>query len=562
MTVGGFWPSSYLCLQIISYRQARLFYIMQSELCPWEEPIILAAAAGNIQELQQELAKKQHVDTRDLEFQRSSLHWAALGGHDAVVRLLLAHGADVNAIEPNGGRTPLLEAVADGHEPVVRQLTDAGARVDVADMLGDTPLILATRKNSVEMVRLLLEAGADPNVRDWRRGQTPLSLASRKGRDDIVDLLLHHCAAIDFADDEGIIPLAHAIQGGHDGIAQTLAAREAGQGPRDAEQILSTMMVQLEPPDLYRDHDHGAALLKASKEGRVDLIKDILNNHAQVDIDIRDKEGNTPLSHSAGKGDIETATVLLEKGADVNAVDGIQWTPLMAAAERGLEEMGILLLQRGADPDTRDPDGFTPLLLAAPAGCVGLVSRLMDAGADPNAVDESEGLTAMSRAAENHHVAVVELLLTRGVSPNVDDRTLLCALRERDRSEDASSDGYRLIRTLVEHGADVFMDSWTDERPLVIAAEHGLTDIVELFLQAEFTSAKIRQEHIHDAVCVASEEDEGEILKMLMEHYVRFDANSERETPWEWAKSREFGQSLKLLRPYFSSDKYSSDNSE
>lgn len=136
-------------------------------------------------------------------------------------------------------------------------------------------------------------------------------------------------------------------------------------------------------------------------------------------------------------------------------------------------------------------------------------------------MDESEGLTAMSRAAEDDHVAVVELLLARGVSPNVDDRTLFCALRDRDRYEDAASDGYRLIRTLVQLGADVFMDGWTDERPLVIAAEHGLMNIVELFLQAEFTSAKVRQEQIHNAVCVAAEVGEGGILKMLMEHYVR-----------------------------------------
>lgn len=535
---------------------------MQAELCPWEEPIILAAAAGKISELQQELARQKDVDTRDLEFQRTPLHWAALGGHDAVVRLLLAHGADVNAIEPNRGRTPLLEAVAGGHEAVVKQLTDAGARVDAADMLGDTPLILATRQNSVAMVSILLDAGADPNVRDWRRGQTPLSLASRKGRDEIVDLLLHHGAVINLADDEGTVPLAHAIQGGHDEIAHRLAAREAGEGPRNAEEIMSTMMAQLEQPDPYKDLDQGLALLKASQEERVDIIKDILDKNAHIDVDARDKEGNTPLSHAAGKGDIEIAKLLLNRGADVNAVDGIQWTPLMAAAERGLEEMGILLLQRGADQGTRDPDGFTPLILAASAGCVGLVSRLMDAGADPNAVDESEGLTAMSRAAEDDHVAVVELLLARGVSPNEDDRTLLCALRERDRSEDAKSDGIRVIRTLVEHGADVFMDSWSDERPLVIAAERGLTEIVELFLQAKFTSPKIRQEHIHDAVCVAAEEGEEGILKMLMEHYVRCDTNSERETPWEWAKSYEFGQSLRLLRPYFSPDSYSSDDSE
>ena len=212
---------------------------MQSQLCPWEEPIILAAAAGKLQELQQELARQKQVDTRDLEFQRTSLHWAALGGHDAVVRLLLAHGADLNVIEPNHGRTPLLKAVAGGQEPVVRRLTDAGARFDTADMLGDTPLTLATRQSSVAMARLLLETRAGPNVCDWRRGKTPLSLASEKGRDDIVDLLLHDGATVSLADDEGTVPLAYALKNGHDGIAQTLAAREVGEGLRDAGQILS-----------------------------------------------------------------------------------------------------------------------------------------------------------------------------------------------------------------------------------------------------------------------------------------------------------------------------------
>lgn len=164
-------------------------------------------------------------------------------------------------------------------------------------------------------------------------------------------------AAVSLADDEGTVPLAHAIQGGHDEIARKLAAREAGEGPRNAEQILSTMMAQLKQPDPHKDLDLGAALLKASQEGRTDIIKDILDNNANVDVDVRGKEEKTPLSHSTGNGDIEISTLLLDRGANFDAVDAMQWTPLMAAPERGLEKMGILLLQRGAHPAPRTLTG-------------------------------------------------------------------------------------------------------------------------------------------------------------------------------------------------------------
>ncbi|KAM0273169.1 hypothetical protein ACHAQH_008460 [Verticillium albo-atrum] len=185
-------------------------------------------------------------------------------------------------------------------------------------------------------------------------------------------------------------------------------------------------------------------------------------------------------------------------------------------------------------------------------GNTGIVALLLDAGADPNVQDGSESLTAISRAAESGHMAVVELFLSHKVSPNVDDRTLLCALRDLDRDDKTGSDGYALVKTLVEHGEDVFMDGWTDERPLVIAAEFGLEDIVALFLSAEFASAEIRQDHICDAVCKAAEEGEELILEMLMEHYKP--TTTDYTAPWEWAKSYRFGEAYELLQPYFDPD--------
>jgi ankyrin repeat protein len=523
---------------------------MPLDLCPWEKPIVLAAAIGNIQELQQELIKGEHVDTCDSEFRRTALHWAVMGGHDEVVQLLLAHSADMNAAEPSQGKTPLFDAVVTGHSAIMERLIDAGAHVDARDMRGDTPLIVAVRQDSIEMAGILLKAKADTNSRDWCRGQTALSLASEKGQEDMVHLLLDHNAAASLADDQGMIPLMYALQNNHAEIARILAAEEARDDLGDVESILSAAVSQLELDvvDSDRGLDDEAQLLRGSKDQSLEIVREMLERNVHMNVDSTDEEGRTPLSHAARDEDVEIATMLLNRGADVNSVDEMQWTPLMVAAELGLDAMSSLLLERGADPNACGEDGSTPLTLAARAGCVGLVARLLELGADPDAQDESEHLTAVSIAADNSDLAMVELFLARGISPNADDRTLLCALQDRDRSETIDSEGYQLVQTLVKHGVDVYTDACTNDQPLVIAARRGLSDIVALFLRAAFASAEVRQEHIENAICVAAEEDEVEILEELMGHYVPED---KWRSLWNWAKSHPLEHPAELLRPYY-----------
>lgn len=403
------------------------------------------------------------------------------------------------------------------------------------------------------MSGILLEAKADPNPRDWCRGQTALSLASEKGQEDIVQLLLDHDAAANIADDRGVTPMMYALQNDHAEIARMLAAKEAREDLGDVESILLAAVSQLElnMDDPYRGLDDEAQLLQASKDQSPEIVREVLESNVHINVDIKDEEGRTPLSHAARDENVKIATMLLDRGADVTSIDEMQWTPLMVAAEVGLEVMGSLLLDRGADPNACGEDGDTPLLLAARAGCVGLVAKLLDFGADPDAQDELENLTAISIAAENSDLEMVELLLARGITPDMDDRTLLNALQDRDRSETVDSEGYRLVQTLVKHGVEVYMNACSSDQPLVIAARQGLNDIVALFLQAEFTSAAIRQEHIENAVCVAAEEEEEEILEELMAHYVRRDTDDKRRSPWDWAKDHPYEHAAELLRPYY-----------
>ena len=92
-------------------------------------------------------------------------------------------------VADNKGRTTLMRACEKGYVEIVRLLLQAGADTDAADNEGDRALFWACEEGHVEIVRLLLEAGADTDVAD-RNGYTAFFWASGEGHDEIVRLLL------------------------------------------------------------------------------------------------------------------------------------------------------------------------------------------------------------------------------------------------------------------------------------------------------------------------------------------------------------------------------------
>ncbi|KAA0145804.1 hypothetical protein FNF29_08383 [Cafeteria roenbergensis] len=108
-------------------------------------------------------------------------------GHDAVVRLLVEDGADVNKARTDDGATPLFIACQEGHDAVVRLLVEAGADVNKATTDdGTTPLFIACQEGHDAVVRLLVEAGADVSKARTDDGTTPLFIACQEGHDAVV----------------------------------------------------------------------------------------------------------------------------------------------------------------------------------------------------------------------------------------------------------------------------------------------------------------------------------------------------------------------------------------
>lgn len=104
---------------------------------------------------------------------------ASYFGHDAIVRLCLDNGAEVDSKDSEYGRTPLSWASKNGHKAVVPLLLDKGAEADSKDDKNRTPLSWACENGHKAIVPLLLDKGAEVDSKDSEYDQTPLSRASK-----------------------------------------------------------------------------------------------------------------------------------------------------------------------------------------------------------------------------------------------------------------------------------------------------------------------------------------------------------------------------------------------
>ncbi|KAI4477002.1 hypothetical protein M0804_013182 [Polistes exclamans] len=121
---------------------------------------------------------------------RMLIHWAALGGHDDLVRHLLSLGSPVDPTDDTN-MTPLILAASAGREKVVNTLLTEGANVNATTEDGHSSLQYAASKNWKSICVALLEKYADINIAD-KRGATPMHRAASKGNIAIVKLLLEH----------------------------------------------------------------------------------------------------------------------------------------------------------------------------------------------------------------------------------------------------------------------------------------------------------------------------------------------------------------------------------
>jgi ankyrin repeat protein len=117
------------------------------------------------------------------------LHVASYLGHEEFVRVLLEHGADVNALDKDKKRSPLLCSIGSEKVEIVRMILKKGAKVNQVDSEGYTALHEASMRGNGPIVKELLDYGADRSLKT-SKGKTPLELAKENGHEKLAAILV------------------------------------------------------------------------------------------------------------------------------------------------------------------------------------------------------------------------------------------------------------------------------------------------------------------------------------------------------------------------------------
>jgi ankyrin repeat protein/mono/diheme cytochrome c family protein len=209
------------------------------------------------------------------------------------------------------------------------------------------------------------------------------------------------------------------------------------------------------------DQSHNTLLHHASGFGSLDSMKRLLT--AGADVNARNRFRSTPLHwavHDAAK-----VTLLVARGAEVNAKQIEGRTPLFLAASMGSSQQTVrLLIDHGADPALATANGQTPLMAAAARGNLELLQLLVDRKVDINAKN-SAGETALMFAASSGNARAVTFLLERGADARVRSK------RNETALGNASTTGVEeSVRQLLQHGAEVNVQNIRGFSPLMLAA--------------------------------------------------------------------------------------------
>jgi ankyrin repeat protein len=432
-----------------------------------------------------ELLKAGDDVNADWRFCGPLLVAATRGADEALIKVLLAHGANINKTTPDY-ENALYHAASRGLT-LTKLLVDNGADVNLACDRG-TALSAACEKGDQSVVRFLFERGARVDINGFR-ADTPLTIAASRGHKEILEFLIAKGADVDDVNssaDHGTTPLGAAAESGHTDIVAILIDAGADVSAKDNVALFEA---------LRHGDERTVALLEA--RGAKKLTMEQLNAGL-----IRSCRS---LYH---KNPEKAVDLLLDRGADANAEDS---SALLGALSCGHEDAVALLEAKGADRPTVQQLNDALIGVCEDRDSTGLeraIQMLLDRGTDVDAWDAALFITL-----RHGHEDAVALLEAKGANkPTL--QQLNDALIELCKNP-YCSDFERKIQMLLDRGADIN----AGDSVLISVLRHGNEDLVAL-LEAKGAKAPTVQQ-LHDLLVEARrglyDDEFGTAVRMLLD---------------------------------------------
>ncbi|KAK7495784.1 hypothetical protein BaRGS_00013004, partial [Batillaria attramentaria] len=575
-------------------------------------PLYSACASGHTQIASLLLQRGADITAVDKNGD-SPLHVAVAQNQREAVRFLIQNKADINALNVDGF-SPLHSATKAGHAEIAVLLIQSNASVSIRNREGNTPLHFACDVGETETVRFLISRGADIDI-DNNFGLTPFSLAACRGHFETARLLLQHKADINRRSTYGYTALYYASLLGQTESALFLIENGADVNMKDNEgstslhatgysgqQKTARLLIRHHADVHTKDNSGRTPLHIACEYGSKGVVRLLLES--KTNISSRDNEGNTPLhlvsrpydpvfSHRLRRRRsspsltqyVDIARLLIERNADVDAMNNDRNTPLhIAFGFRDMynEELIRILIKNTAEINVKDRSGKTLVHKASRRNHnTDILRLLITRQADINATD-SFGMTALHVAClDSYNQDNVRLLVEHNADVNGKDiwgKTPLhyapfslgaitrVGIKVFAKHVDSSLDDYKwidvspkekMVRILLDRGADVNAKDVFGSTPLHIASESGDAKVAGLLIErkADVNTKKTMNNYtpLHSA-CFAGKK---EVVLRLLQNNADVNAKSRTgKTPLDLARERNHTDVIKILAEYANQGEY------
>lgn len=439
------------------------------------------------------------------------LQMAANDGQTELVALLTAYeNCDVDAASEPEGLTSLYIATQNGYTKIVKLLIEANADPDKGNKLGcsdkyisssegefevakenclTTPLQLAVHKNFTDIVKLLLDAGADPKISG--SDGTAIEIATKNKNTKILALLQN-----------AHLKSSQKPKNQYGDELIIISEKIKPENLTDIKRLISA------GANINIKNTFGATtLFMASQNGCNEIVKYLINNNADINQTFK---GATPLWIASQQGHIDIVESLLDANCDVNNRIGTGETPLYVASQNGHLEIVKMLLKNKAEIEFTHDDGMTPLYKASEKGHERVVKILLENKANPN-IANNKGITPLFIASQYGHANIVKLLVKYHANIEkgyvAEDVTPLWV---------ASLNGFpEIVKVLVKAKCNVNAPTRSEKiTPLMAASLKGHADIVELLLNNNADPNMVNSKG-ENALQVASNNGHNDVVKLL-----------------------------------------------
>jgi ankyrin repeat protein len=359
-----------------------------------ETPLMAAARAGGVDAVKLLLEHGADPNAAEALWNQTALMWATAEGHLDVVDVLLGGGADPNAKArvtelskrstrtdfPSGGFTALMWAVRDGNEPIVRRLLEGGADINATDGDGATAMVLAIVNDRFDLAAKLLDLGANPKIDD-----------------SLYEAVEMHDATTDWRAKDGT-----RLRADHPNRLAALdlikLLLDAGADPN------KPFTGQLHSASMCCDtKGAGTPFYRAAIAADVEAMKLMIGHGADLEWSPKPSEAGDPGATpppGGGNAGKTPLMVAMNGGKGVGMAGGPgdiregAKPPFREASNRDPVDAVKLLIQAGANVNAVTPKGESALHQAAFAGKLDVVRALAEGGADLN-LKNGDGKTAL-----------------------------------------------------------------------------------------------------------------------------------------------------------------------